>query len=109
MVVTTEEPTALTDAYAFIKVLRLHSQTAAPRLVVNMADKRVTGRKTYDQIAKACETYLGIRPPLAGVIVRDPLVPDCIRAQTPLPIRSPGAPALDDVARIADQITADPA
>jgi flagellar biosynthesis protein FlhG len=109
VVVTTEEPTALTDAYAFMKVLRLHNPDATPSVVVNMADKRLTGRKTYDQLAKACETYLGMRPPLAGVIVRDSAVPDCIRAQTPLPIRNPGAPALDDVIRIADQIALDPA
>lgn len=104
VIVTTEEPTALTDAYAFIKVLRQTSAEAAPSVIVNMADKRLTGRKVYDQLAKACETYLGFRPPLAGIIVRDPLVPDCIRAQTALPIRSPGAPALDDVFRIAEQL-----
>ncbi|MBU6371941.1 MAG: AAA family ATPase [Alphaproteobacteria bacterium] len=109
VVVTTEEPTALTDAYAFIKVLRLHNPLLTPSIVVNMADKRLTGRKIYDQLAKACEAYLGVRPPLAGVIVRDTAVPECIRAQTPLPIRSPGAPALDDVIRIADQIAIDPA
>ncbi|MFZ4601683.1 MAG: MinD/ParA family protein [Caulobacterales bacterium] len=109
VVVTTEEPTALTDAYAFIKVLRLHRPEATPSIVVNMADKRLTGRRIYDQLAKACETYLGVRPPLAGIIVRDAAVPDCIRAQTPLTIRNPGAPALDDVIRIAEQIAIDPA
>ncbi|NDC58693.1 MAG: cobyrinic acid a,c-diamide synthase, partial [Alphaproteobacteria bacterium] len=70
---------------------------------------RLTGRRIYDQLAKACETYLGVRPPLAGIIVRDAAVPDCIRAQTPLTIRNPGAPALDDVIRIAEQIAIDPA
>jgi flagellar biosynthesis protein FlhG len=109
-VVTTEEPTALTDAYAFIKVLRAGAPAGAaktlPSVVVNMAAKRVEGRKIYDLLAKATESFLGVRPPLAGVIMRDPLVPEAIRAQTALAVRSPSSPALDDVIRIADALMA---
>jgi flagellar biosynthesis protein FlhG len=105
VVVTTEEPTALTDAYAFIKILRQASPGAIPCVVVNMAEKRVSGRRIYDQLANACEAYLGARPALGGVIVRDPAVPDCIRAQTALPIRHPSSNALDDAMRIAEHLS----
>lgn len=106
LVVTTEEPTALTDAYAFIKLMRLNAAEAQPLVAVNMAEKRATGRKTYEQLAKACEKYLGFRPPLAGVIPRDHCVPDAIRAQTALLVRSPTSPALDEASRIAERLTA---
>lgn len=105
VIVTTEEPPALTDAYAFLKVSRLQNPEAPPPfIVVNMADKRTTGRRVYEQLAKAAETYLGFRPPLAGVICRDPRVPDSIRAQTPLPQRHPTSQALDDVMRVAETL-----
>jgi flagellar biosynthesis protein FlhG len=105
VIVTTEEPPALTDAYAFMKLQRLQNPEADPPwIVVNMAEKRATGRRVYEQLAKACETYLGFRPPLAGIICRDPRVPDCIRAQTALPIRHPTSQALDDAMRVAETL-----
>lgn len=105
MIVTTEEPTALTDAYAFAKVFRLGNHEApAPWITVNLAENRLKGRHTYDQFAAACERFLGFRPPLAGVICRDPRVVDAIRAQTPLPVRHPQAQAFDDVMRIAETL-----
>jgi flagellar biosynthesis protein FlhG len=106
IVVTTEEPPALTDAYAFLKVLRLAQPAAEPWVVVNMAETRATGRRVYEQLAKASESYLGARPPLAGVIVRDSRVSDSIRAQTPLCLRHPQSQAFDDVLRIAEALSA---
>lgn len=106
VVVTTEEPPAMMDAYAFLKVLRLAQPAAQPWLVVNMAETRATGRKTYDQLSKAAEQYLGYKPPLAGVIVRDPRVSDAIRAQAPLCVRHPQSQAYEDVLRIADVLGA---
>jgi flagellar biosynthesis protein FlhG len=104
IVLTTEEPTALTDAYAFIKVLRQHAPEAVPWVVINRADKRLTGRKVYEQLAKACEVYLHFRPPLAGVITNDPRVSDSIRAQTPLPVRHPTSQAFEDCLAIVEAL-----
>ncbi|KAF0182176.1 MAG: flagellar biosynthesis protein FlhG [Alphaproteobacteria bacterium] len=105
VVVTTEDPTALTDAYAFLKLLRLAQPTAQPWIIVNLADTRASGRRVYEQLAKATESYLGIRPPLAGVICRDPRVGDSIRAQTPLCVRHPQSQAFEDVLRIAEALS----
>lgn len=104
IVVTTEEPPAMTDAYAFLKVLRLAQPDAEPWLVVNMAETRATGRRIYEQLARAAESYLGHRPPLAGVICRDPRVADSVRAQTPICARHPQSQAFDDVLRIAEAL-----
>lgn len=106
VIVTTEEPPALTDAYAFLKVLRLAQPNAQPWIVVNMAETRATGRRIYEQLAKAAESYLGQRPPLAGVICRDARVSDSIRAQTPLCLRHPQSQAFDDILRIAEALSA---
>ncbi len=105
LVVVTDEPTSITDAYAFIKVAsmgaREASSTADIRIVVNMAETPEAGRKTYEALSRACSNFLGITPKLAGIIPRDTAVRDAIRHQTPLLTRSPKAEAGAAIARIA--------
>ncbi|MDR3424410.1 MAG: MinD/ParA family protein [Alphaproteobacteria bacterium] len=102
-VVLTDEPTSLTDAYAFIKLSRAANPSSEMRIVVNMATSATEGQKTYDTIRKACESFLHYSPPLAGIIRRDAKVRDAIRAQTPLLTRSPLCEAATDVEAIAAQ------
>ena len=68
---------------------------------------RTKGRKVFDQFALACHEYLNIKPRFAGVVSRDPRVPDSIRAQTPLPVRHPQSQAFEDVIRIVEALNAD--
>jgi flagellar biosynthesis protein FlhG len=103
-VVVTDEPTSLTDAYAFIKLARAASPTADMRIVVNMAANGLEGQKTYDTIRKACEAFLHYSPELAGIIRRDTKVREAIRSQTPLLTRSPSSEAALDVEAIALQL-----
>jgi len=101
LVVTTGEPTALTDAYAYIKVVRRHHPGTDFRIVVNMAADRGEGERTYQTLLKACQTFLKFSPPLAGVVRRDSHVTDAIRYQTPLLVRHPNSEAAGDVDNIA--------
>ena len=69
-IVTTEEPTALTDAYALAKLAKREGFAAAPYIVVNMAENRMKGRRVFEQFAAACEQYLGYRQKLAEALCR---------------------------------------
>lgn len=101
LVITTDEPTSLTDAYAFIK-LGYQAQTGTEfQIVVNSATTKNEGQKTADALGQACEKFLKFRPALAGIIRRDTKVRDAIRAQTPLLTRSPDSEAVADVEAIA--------
>ncbi len=104
LVVTTDEPTSLTDAYAFIKLTARDYPSADMRIVVNMAQSTGAGEHTYRTLAKACENFLKFTPPLAGVIRRDAHVPDCIRHQTPLLSRHPNSEAAGDVEAIVARL-----
>src|SRR5690606_5005445 len=55
LVVTTDEPTSLTDAYAFIKVTHLERPGTDMRVVVNMANSTREGERIYSTLLKACE------------------------------------------------------
>ena len=85
--------TAITDAYAFLKLGYLARPTNDFRVVVNMAKSHAQGERTYATLRKACETFLGKTPRLGGVIRRDEKVRDAIRHQTPLLTRHPNSRA----------------
>ena len=101
VLITTDEPTSLTDAYAFIKPGNAAGLSKNVSIVVNMAPSTTEGEKTYKTLLKACENFLRLAPPLAGMVRVDPKVKDSIRNQTPILIRSPNADAAEDVERIA--------
>jgi flagellar biosynthesis protein FlhG len=104
LVVTNGEPTSLTDAYAFIKVIHGAVPTQDLRVVVNTASDPSEGRRTYETLLKACENFLKFSPGLAGVVRRDSKVPQSIRRQTSLLTRWPGSDAAIDVSSIAEQV-----
>ncbi len=95
VIVANDEPTSMTDAYAFIKVLRGYAPSVQPWIAVNMADTRVAGRRTYEALARASQTFLGFRPPMAGIILRDPKVREAIRQQKTIVQLDPNTAAVD--------------
>ena len=105
LVIATDEPTAMTDAYAFIKLSRMHNPTGDLRLVINMAPSRNDGERTYATLRKACQSFLKTAPPLAGVIRRDPKVREAIRHQTSLLVRHPNTLAASDVEALVQRLT----
>jgi flagellar biosynthesis protein FlhG len=106
LVVTSDEPTSLTDAYAFIKITALERPHTDIRIVVNASNSTREGERTYQTLHKACNRFLKISPPLAGIIRRDARVRECIRNQMPILNRSPSSEAAMDVEAIADRLLA---
>jgi flagellar biosynthesis protein FlhG len=104
LVVINDEPTSLTDGYAFIKVTRAKNPDADLRVVVNLAKDRSQGERTYETIAKVCKNFLSITPPLAGIIRRDDRVADAIRRQTPFLTRYPETETANDIAKLAAKL-----
>ena len=104
LIVANDEPTSMTDAYAFIKVLRGYAPSVQPWISVNMADTRVAGRRTYEALARASQTFLGFRPPKAGIILRDPKVREAIRQQKTITAIDPQAQAALDAHQIAEAL-----
>lgn len=104
VLVTTDEPTSLTDAYAFIKLGNAAGMSKSISIVVNMVASQLEGEKTYKTLLKACENFLRLKPPMAGMIRHDKKVKDSIRHQTPLLRRSPNADAAVDIENIAEQL-----
>jgi flagellar biosynthesis protein FlhG len=101
LVLATEEPTSLTDAYAVIKLYAADRPQGDVRVVVNQAANRHAGERTFATLERACQTFLGRAPTLAGIVRRDDRVRDAIRRQTLMLLRHPASPAAADVHAIA--------
>jgi flagellar biosynthesis protein FlhG len=101
LVVATDEPTSLTDAYAVLKLQTADRPDGDARIVVNQAASAAAGQQTYATLRRACATFLRREPPLAAVIRHDPKVRDAIRHQTSLLSRHPNCAAAQDVEGLA--------
>jgi flagellar biosynthesis protein FlhG len=104
LVVTTDEPTAITDAYAYIKVTALERLASNLQIVVNMVSSQREGERTYATLLRACREFLKLEPPLAGIVRRDEKVKDCIRRQTSILTRHPNSEAAGDVEALARRL-----
>jgi len=104
IVVVTDEPTSLTDAYALIKLSSAAGHADNIGVVVNMAADRKEGETTYATLSKACKKFLNLTPPLLGIVRHDKKVKEAIRAQTPFLTRSPNAETATDIEKIAADI-----
>jgi flagellar biosynthesis protein FlhG len=107
MVVTTPEPTALTDAYAMIKILRREQFTGTLGLLVN----KVTGRKeaeaTYARISGVAKRFLNFPIAYFGHVVQDTAVALAVQARRPVVVQFPGSNASACFAAAAQRFSQD--
>ena len=104
LVVATDEPTSLTDAYAVLKLQTADQPTGDLQIVINQAQSKLQGQQTYATLRRACAAFLHREPPLAAVIRQDPKVRDAIRHQTSLLLRHPNCSAAQDVEALAQTL-----
>ena len=104
LVVTTPEPTAITDAYAVIKTVCRHGNELDIRLLVNMVRDEREARAVYDRIAGVCRRFLNVSPRYAGHILSDPRVPHAVRRRQPFVLEHPTSPASACMQRLAHRI-----
>ncbi|MCS6891449.1 MAG: AAA family ATPase [Rhodovarius sp.] len=100
LLLATEEPTSLTDAYAVLKLLRADHPGADARLIASMADA-AAAQRIHARLDAAARRFLGAGLPLIGHVRRDARVADAIRHQAPLLTRHPASPAAADIRALA--------
>ncbi|MBB6443231.1 AAA family ATPase [Phycisphaera mikurensis] len=101
LVVTTPDPTAVTDAYALLKTLALSDDAQHARVVVNGVRDATEAGEVHDRLESACRHFLGFSPSLAGYVPDDPAVAAAVRARTPLLQEAAATPAGWQMARLA--------
>jgi len=93
LVVVTDEPASLTDAYALIKVLSRDHGVSRFRVVSNMSRAVGEGETLFKKLAKVTGRFLDVLLEYAGEIPDDEHVRRAIRAQRPVLDAHPASPA----------------
>lgn len=107
LVVSTPEPTSMTDAYATIKVLSSAHSVKRFRLIVNQADSRKQALRVYRHITNVADQYLDVAIDYAGFVVRDPEVSRSVIERKLLLERLPDSPAAQCIQALVDDLLRD--
>ena len=81
LLITTPEPTAITDAYAMIKALSRKRKDLNIKLLVNLADSREEAELTMKRISSVTLRFLNVNVQYLGYLLQDPNIPIAARLQ----------------------------
>jgi flagellar biosynthesis protein FlhG len=101
VILTTPDPTALTDAYAMVKVLTQRRPGLSLHLVVNLVEQAAQAREIHAHLSRIIRRFLEREVPLAGWIPRDACMERAVREQRPLALYFPYARATDAIQALA--------
>lgn len=83
IVVTTPEPTSITDAYGIIKSIVLVDPGKRISLLVNRADSSLEGRKVAERVVNISSQFLNVSVNNLGFVFDDDSVAKSVRRQKP--------------------------
>ncbi len=104
IVVTTPEPTAITDAYGIIKSIVLVAPDKNLKLLVNRAQSSLEGKKVAERVINISSQFLNVRVENLGFIYDDDNVSKSIRRQKPFYQLFPGCKAASCLDIVASRI-----
>lgn len=84
ILVTTPEPTSLTDAYGMIKVIVANSSRSEAGIIINMAQDEEQGLKVYQKLSAVAHKFLGFSLTSLGTILEDNDLKKAVRLQKPV-------------------------
>lgn len=104
VVVVTDEPASITDAYALVKVLSRDYQLTQFRLLANMSRSPAHGKQLYEKFAKVCEQFLDVSIDYLGTVPFDHDLREAVQKQIPVTIYKPNSLAAQSFKGMAQQI-----
>lgn len=81
LLVVTDEPTSITDAYALVKLLNRDYGLSRFRVLANMTHTPEEGRNLYAKLTKVTERFLDVALQYVGAIPADELVRKSVQKQ----------------------------
>lgn len=92
LIVTTPDVTALTDAYAFLKVLLQRKADSTPLFVVNRATSDEEGEHVAERMRSVARKFLGREPRFIGTLPDDRAVVRSVNERAPAIESDPTSP-----------------
>lgn len=93
IIITTPEPTSLTDAYSLIKATDYFKLKSKAKVIVNKAFTTEEGIETYNKFNRAVSKFLQIKVEYLGCIIDDKKLVQSVRQQKPFILLYPNCQA----------------
>lgn len=104
VLVTTPEPTSITDAYALIKMVAKIDKNKDLKIVVNRADNSEEAGQILKKLTLAAEKFLSFKIDSLGYVLNDGTVTKAVKEQQPFMISYPKCPAAKHIREIAENL-----
>ncbi|MFD0698366.1 MinD/ParA family protein [Paenibacillus sp. GCM10027628] len=103
IVVTTPEPTSITDAYAIIKMVNSMGHKVSFKLVINRVTDSKEGKHTADKISLVAKQFLDLDIPTLGFVDDDNSVSKAVKKQVPFTVAFPNSAASRSLHSLVDR------
>ncbi len=106
IIVTTPEPTAITDAYGIIKIIatEIDSLNLGLKLIVNRVKSVTEGKKVAERVINIAGQFLNLKVDYLGYVYDDPSVPQSVLKQRPFITNEPNGKAAICVKHIVSRL-----
>jgi flagellar biosynthesis protein FlhG len=104
IVVVCDEPTSLTDAYAFIKLLNRDYKLSNFHVVTNMVKTAQQGQALFQKLTKVTDHYLDVTLRFVGAVPHDECLRKSVQKQSPVVVAFPESKATLAIKEIAGKI-----
>ena len=104
IIVTTPEPTAITDAYGIIKSISAEVNGPGIKLVVNRVDSVMEGKKVADRVINIASQFLNIKVDNLGFIFEDGVVKRAVIKQDPFIKSAPNSKASQSIKHLMSRL-----
>ncbi|WP_163193199.1 MinD/ParA family protein [Clostridium thermarum] len=103
-ILTTPEPTSLTDAYSLLKAVNHFKLKSRAKVIINRALDEKEALITYNKFNNAVTTFLKMELNYLGMVSEDRKLVQAVRAQQPFILSYPNCDASRDIERIAQRL-----
>lgn len=106
IIVTTPEPTAITDAYGIIKVMstEIDRTDLSIKLIVNRTQSVIEGKKVATRVINIAGQFLNQKIDYLGCVYDDIAVQNCVRKQKPFTVFEPKSKASISLERLVHRL-----
>jgi len=102
LLVTTPEPTSITDAYAMIKMISHRNKNTIIKVIVNRAENINEANEILDKLVLVADKFLSVKIQSLGYILHDEMVIKAVKLQQPFSLSFPRSNAtryIKDISR----------
>lgn len=108
LLVTTPEPTSITDSYSLLKALyrhpRFNEEATKVKMIANRVEKEAEGQILFNKLNAVVTRYLKIPMTYLGCVPEDVQLSRAVMQQVPVSLQNPGAKSSAAYERIAKKL-----